>query len=502
MTDITTGDQVQHLDPRTLLVDTNVRHDAGLTKDFIASIRDLGVLVPIVAVLTEQGDVRVRLGHRRTLAAVEAARATVPVLVAADEATDEAGKVQRLIEQHAENEHRSGLSNAEQVDVVSQLAAFGVSAAQITKRTKIRRSDVDAALAIGQSETAKAVTEHYDFLDLGQAAVIAEMEDDPDAVKALVAAAKTGQFNHVAQRLRDTRETQRQHNEAAEKLHETGVTVIDQPTPRGTARRLTDLIDGEGTVLTTEAHTACPGHAAFIATVYGWIDPATGAPLHAGGTDDDDENDDDDEGDDGEDNETREWGSYLSAQHACTDPAANGHSDRWGRTASATAPTESTEVTPEQQEAARAQRRDVIDSNKAWKSAETVRRDWLRTFLARKTAPKGTAALIGTAVALDADVVTRIGGNHLAADLLGCKNPGYGRSQDIAGLLETATEARAQVIALAVVLAGYEDSTHIGSWRNVSSATSRYLTFLADNGYTLSNVERRACGQEPLPIAA
>jgi ParB family chromosome partitioning protein len=78
--------EVQHHDPRTLLVDRNVRHDTRLDRDFIASISDLGVLVPVVAVRTPEGAVRVRFGHRRVLAAIEAERPTVPVIVAADEA--------------------------------------------------------------------------------------------------------------------------------------------------------------------------------------------------------------------------------------------------------------------------------------------------------------------------------------------------------------------------------------------------------------------------------
>ncbi len=65
MTDTTRrGVEVQHLDPRSLLVDVNVRRDAQVDKEFVASVRDLGVLVPIVAVRTGDGAVRVRFGHR------------------------------------------------------------------------------------------------------------------------------------------------------------------------------------------------------------------------------------------------------------------------------------------------------------------------------------------------------------------------------------------------------------------------------------------------------
>src|SRR5208283_3568593 len=57
------------------------RLDVRLDPAFVASIKDLGVLVPIMAVRTAEGAVRVRLGNRRTLGAIEAGRPTVPMLV-------------------------------------------------------------------------------------------------------------------------------------------------------------------------------------------------------------------------------------------------------------------------------------------------------------------------------------------------------------------------------------------------------------------------------------
>jgi len=117
----------------------NVRDDIRVDRDFIASVRDLGVLVPIVAVRTAEGGIRGRFGHRRTRAAVVAGLTSVPVVVVADEATTTAGQVERLVTQWAENEHRTGLTLTEQVGVVGQLSAFGVSAAQIAKRTRLTR---------------------------------------------------------------------------------------------------------------------------------------------------------------------------------------------------------------------------------------------------------------------------------------------------------------------------------------------------------------------------
>src|SRR5688572_63963 len=71
--------QLVSIDPATLLVDLNIRCDVRLDKDFVASIKELGVLVPVTAVQTSSGELRVRFGHRRTLAAIEAGLDAVPV---------------------------------------------------------------------------------------------------------------------------------------------------------------------------------------------------------------------------------------------------------------------------------------------------------------------------------------------------------------------------------------------------------------------------------------
>ncbi len=46
------GPRMEQIDPSLLLVDRNVRRDAAPDKTLIDSVRDLGVLVPIVAVRT------------------------------------------------------------------------------------------------------------------------------------------------------------------------------------------------------------------------------------------------------------------------------------------------------------------------------------------------------------------------------------------------------------------------------------------------------------------
>jgi len=504
---------VQRLDPRTLLTDRNIRVGTGRDPKFVKSIRDHGVLVPIVAVRTAEGEIRVRFGHERTAAAIETGQATVPVVVVADEATDDAAQIERLVTQWEENERRAGLSAADKVNGIEQLAAFGLSAAKITKQLHYPRPEVDAALTVARSQLAKAATVRYgDFLDITQLAVVAEFEDDTEAVKELISAAKAGRFDHTAQRMRDQRDEARQREAIAAELHQAGVTVIERPAHLDKPKALENLKSGLGHQLTPENHASCPGHAAYVATLHGYVDPRTGQPVDGyDGIDEEDEDYDDEPDADqdqeqGEDSEAGEqgeaiapvWRAYLGARYMCTDPAAYGHLDPARQNAGKTP---ADQLSPAEREAARAARRDVIDSNKAWVSAEKVRRAWVKTFVTRKSAPKGTAVFVATALAADAEIIAKDIANARAAELLGCPTGGNGHGRNAALITSTseATDARAQLLLLAQVLTGYESSADKNAWRHPRQDITRYLRFIQAHGYQLSTIERRACGEKPEP---
>jgi ParB family transcriptional regulator, chromosome partitioning protein len=257
------GEQV---DPTTLLVDVNIRSDAALDKDFLASIRDFGVLVPIVAVRTDDGALRVRFGHRRTLAAVELGRTDVPVIVTADDGADEAA---RIVSQWHENEHRAGLSTADKVAAVEQLSLLGLSASQIVKQTRARKADVDQALATAGSALAKGAATRYEFLTLDQAAAVAEFDSNQETVKALIACAKSseGEFMHALQRARDEREAAARVATLRAELANAFVRVIDRPgyEERRNVKGLDELVTDKGKQITPAGHASCPGHAAYIA---------------------------------------------------------------------------------------------------------------------------------------------------------------------------------------------------------------------------------------------
>lgn len=221
---MTAQTELIQINPAEVVVGTNVRLDPRLDKAFVASIRERGVLVPIVGYRDEAGAFTVLYGQRRTLAAVQAKRTTVPAYVVVS--TDDAD---RLIDQMAENDHRTALTTTERARGFEQLAGLGLTAAQIAKRTASPKADVAAALTVAGSELATEAAARWDFLTLEQAATLAEFEDDAEAVKALTIAAQRGQFDHTAQRLRDERAEAVALAHAAAALTQQGVKVVQEP---------------------------------------------------------------------------------------------------------------------------------------------------------------------------------------------------------------------------------------------------------------------------------
>jgi len=114
----TEGIVLVQIDPTIAVLGVNVRSEATLTADFVASIRELGVLEPVDGDGDPQGQFVVLRGQRRTLAAVETKQATIPaVVVPRPEDAD------RIVQQMAENDHRSDMTTADRVAGVKQLAA-------------------------------------------------------------------------------------------------------------------------------------------------------------------------------------------------------------------------------------------------------------------------------------------------------------------------------------------------------------------------------------------
>jgi ParB family transcriptional regulator, chromosome partitioning protein len=117
---------LEHLDPHSLTLELNVRDVADLDAQFVASIKEHGVLTPIAAVRTEDGTVWVRAGQRRTLAAREANLSTVPVYLRPVATSDEAARIaERVPEQIVENDKRKGITEAQRARGIQQMLDAG-----------------------------------------------------------------------------------------------------------------------------------------------------------------------------------------------------------------------------------------------------------------------------------------------------------------------------------------------------------------------------------------
>lgn len=478
MTVSATAIRLVDVDPATLLVDRNLRRDEGLDKPFLDSLRQYGVLEPIVAVEVGDPDVeatllRVRYGHRRTLGAVKVGLPSVPVFVAGREDDD---VTERIVRQWVENEQRRALSAPDRLAALTQLAAFGLPAGDIAKRTHASAEEVAAALVVAGSKLAAKAVERYDFLTLDQAVAIAEFEDDKDAVKVLVASAKSGGggFDHAAQRLRDTRDRAAALAAAKAKLVEAGVTILDtRPTASTGAKWLSALRSmrkgaDRYKVMSAAEHKRCKFAAAYVSV---------------------------------------SWNGTVETEHLCTDPKAAGHELLGGGAPAGggTLAGKSTGSTPEEvaaEEAARAERKRVREDNAAWRSATTVRLAYLTDrLLPRTTAPKTALTYLAREVAAGDLSMTSMGGSlHIAAARLAGLMPAedgadagdwqarMARPKQASDALMAHAERQPALAAIAVLAAAVEAEITIKQARR---PWGRYLAFLAQAGYELSEIETR-----------
>ncbi|GAA1961889.1 ParB/RepB/Spo0J family partition protein [Microbacterium deminutum] len=328
------------------MIEENVRPSAPLTKEFVQSIRENGVLTPVLARRVDD-QVIVRAGQRRTLAAIDAAIEVIPVYVVdADDATAE-----RIIQQMVENDHRESLSAADRAAAFQQLVFEGLGVATIAKRTGTKQAEVKTGLAVAENPVAASAVQQH-ALTLDQAAVLIEFDDDADARARLieVATSDPAQFAHTAQRARDDRARATAKAAAEEDLTARGFVILEKDWfYEGEYTRITDLTTGEGESATVEHIADVDGRAAYVRVG---------------------------------------WDGDAQVTYFVADPKAAGFKKATG-TGSGSGP-----MTKEQKE----ERRTLIANNKAWASAETVRREWLATFLSRKTLPKDAAAWVAHAL--------------------------------------------------------------------------------------------------------
>lgn len=551
MTTATPNEQIlgtlEHLHPDTVQLDDNVRTDAALTKAFVASIAENGVLVPITAIRTPDGVIHVRTGQRRTLAAREAGLSTIPVYVlfaSMAEASEET--IDRIVQQFVENDQRADLTETQRVFGIQQLLDAGVSVTKAAKKLSVPPKAVKAAKVVAGSQTAIDALEAGQ-ISLSEAAVITEFEDEPRALERLMRSAGFGSFEHVAAQLREERASAQEQARAEQRYRDEGYTVLsEQPASFDPfCVPLHSLLRADGEDADTTAVTVPAQWAVLVVEDQVLTDKETGDHV---------DEDDVDWSTEGHPEATPDKGlrhadtvcetTGFAAEYFCLDYQGAGltPTERFMRVGGVNRfPTdaESAEsdggapATPdelaqrralaaaqaasEKEEAEKRERRKVLALNKLGAAALGVRREFIKTMLARKTAPKGAAIFVARALAGDGYLLTTNNAGNVAAELLGLKDSGKKEAKPsyeyqpptdavikaVSALPDTG-DGRAAVLTLGLVLGALEARTPKDAWRGAGgySHTSRavggkeYLQFLADNGYELAPVEEVIAGKK------
>lgn len=123
-----------------------------------------------------------------------------------------------------------------------------------------------------------------------------------------------------------------------------------------------------------------------------------------------------------------------------------------------------------------------------------MRREWITGLLQRKNAPKDAARFLGLALTRHA-TTWYSNGVVSVRSLLGIEE--YGWEPEVMGSWIEQHPTKGTHAALAVVIAGFENTADRNWWRYPDEHSRGYLTQLAAWGYPLSHVEQLAAGVQP-----
>ncbi|WP_253954002.1 ParB N-terminal domain-containing protein [Schaalia sp. 19OD2882] len=458
--------EVVELAPDQVQLDDNVRKDTALSDEFLASVEALGVIAPVVASRDALGQIIVHDGQRRVLAARKIGLARIPVLIAPAPGSPEA----RVVEQLALNEARAALTTGELADAARQLELFGMEPDTIARKVGRRPAEVRHLLRAAASREAAAVVRRLPDLTIVQAARLAELAESPACDEETLRGIEeqlTGspeQGDHIiAKALKDVQVEERMR-ELEASFAERGITCVRE--------RSEDWVAAGGSRL------------ARYSTL---VDKKTGKPLE----------EQEQERRPGLVVVLRDTTDGVIASYCCHRDKAAGLVDRWYFSQSAP---KAAEKTDEERAAEAAERRRVIEGNRASDAAKEV-----RTAYAQALVRQGTSESILTTLV---DFFGHAGGH--AGWVL---DPPAALLQDAGVLPAKVTveawgrlnQAQAKKTLLAAVLTTCENRMGRSFWRHVRAAGGFghrpfrvpmecwYLRFLARQGYALADVEREYC---------
>ncbi|MFK4362372.1 ParB/RepB/Spo0J family partition protein [Rhodococcus sp. 27YEA6] len=508
------GEFFVRLDPNALDIGANVRDlvDLSGTPDFVESISEHGVLEAISAVQLADGQIVVRDGQRRTLAAREAGITSIPVIVRTDTTSGETERnIERITAQMEANDQRLALTPGQRAAGAAELLELGLSVTKVSKKVREDKVWVEHAGKIGKSAAARNAVDG-EQLDFEQAAILAEFAGDEDAEQQLLDC-NWYEFRAVAEELRAERIERAAFEEAAKPYQVKGFTALAQHPGYGTVLTMGDVRSPDGSAVTIEEVEASAAHWSVVLSQTECVfDKATGEPV-----DEDEvdwytrENPSADADEDYRHFNTVRVEMTWSPEYLCNDPEAAGLqlSPVMAAVRAGSGPDELTggaldsEDEAERQRLAklaeakrtdleraekdRRERKMVRVLNVKAEAATIVRREFLRKLFAAKTPPKEAAAYVATTLAADMHLLTEHRANAVYKELFGTKDSyvsGYVSDQ-----VAKSSAGRAQVLTLALVLGAQESRLEKDAWRSKPKNSDSYLAFLEEQGHTLTPVE-------------
>ncbi|MET7622735.1 ParB N-terminal domain-containing protein [Streptomyces sp. NPDC005408] len=441
------------LDPRNARTE-NPKPDAAL----LASVERIGVQDPISVRPLGEGRYGVYKGQRRWLASLAAAKKAeakgqpirpIPAFVRDDLAGVDG---EALLLSLVENTQRRRMTDRDQINGAAQLELIGTSeagrrrAAAILGMTRPQLKAAKQAAELSPERLKEGTGYAFDLMELAD---LQSVEDMPRAAYRLHVAkrkdaedpkSRRGAWQHTMAQLRQEQAAERKREAATQALTEAGVKVLPQYRAMdATDRRLPDLTTRAGKKITARAHATCEGHAARL-------------------------------DDDGE------------PVFYCTDPARYGHKITGVPDAA------------EAEAAAKKQRAKVIKNNKAARAAREVRKEFITDQLCRKPLSDAAWTLVLDAILHNADPIRRFPNktdanrNRDIARFTRAADP-EGKAEPFADLIKKTGKARRPNLLLAYVAAAHEAEMNDAAWEQPSGTAHAWLTFLAAEGYPLSEHE-------------
>ncbi|MEU9891069.1 hypothetical protein [Sphaerisporangium sp. NPDC051011] len=440
----------------------NVREDKQADQSFCRSVASAGIITPLEITIEPDGGYRVVDGNVRLDAALKVGLAAVPYFFSADTADDEGLQYLHML---ISSRFRTSLTVHEEAQALFSAAQAGMTRAEIRKATGLSAGEVKAGVrAGGLTSMTKEIAAGMDYeWTLEELALLKPFEDDPEAME-VIRRSRYGPLKYTVQRLLDEREAKARRATMVAELEQSGITVTTER-PEG-AVPLSRLLNGSQQ-MDADAHADCPGRGASL-------------------------------------------GSWMSASpnHYCLDPVTYGHV--FAETGT-TSPPEPAVVAPVAQEARpNADRKIVVEGNKAWVAAGTVRQQWLREFLMLKAPPRNVASTIarfvtGQLVTMPEPLCRALGGARHSRlfEFFGAPAP---------ETVAKSTQPGLWMLALAPIATAYEreitgDGERRNTWREdkyspcTREDAGAWLRFVAEigakHGYEPSPIEKAVADGVP-----